>query len=34
VAGVAARADPTPDRLGEVADENDIEILGPPGAMP
>jgi quercetin dioxygenase-like cupin family protein len=34
VAGVAALADPTPDRLGEVAGENDIEIRGPPGAMP
>jgi hypothetical protein len=34
VAGAAALEAPTPDAVAAVAAEHDIEILGPPGALP
>jgi hypothetical protein len=34
VLAVAALAEPTPERLGAVAAEYDIESLGPPGTLP
>lgn len=34
VAGVAALDQPDPEGLNAVAAQHDIEILGPPGAMP
>ena len=34
VLAVAALPEPTPERLGAVAAEYDIEILGPPGMLP
>ena len=34
VTAVAALDEPAPDRVGAVAAEHGIEILGPPGAMP
>ena len=34
VLAVAALPEPTPDALGAVAAEYDIEILGPPGMLP
>ena len=34
VAGAAALEEPTPDALAAVAAQHDIEILGPPGALP
>jgi quercetin dioxygenase-like cupin family protein len=34
VLAVAEIAEPTPERLGAVAAEYDIEILGPPGMLP
>jgi quercetin dioxygenase-like cupin family protein len=34
VAGAAALEEPTPQAVAAVAAEYDIEILGPPGALP
>lgn len=34
VASVSELAAPDPERLSEIAAEHDIEILGPPGAVP
>lgn len=34
VAAVAALEEPSPESLGAVAAEHDIEILGPPGVLP